>query len=74
MPTRRKTITFSLPPEMEERLQQAAREDNRTMSDFVREAARLYLEEREWLKQERRKRARTRLNREKRSQGGRTDE
>ena len=55
-------------------MQQAAREDNRTMSDFVREAARLYLEEREWLRQERRERAKTRLNKEKRSQGGNTDE
>ena len=73
MPTRRKTITFSLPPEMEERLQQAAKEDNRTMSDLVREAARLYLEEREWLKQERRERARTRLN-EKKQKGEATDE
>ena len=65
MPTRRKTITFSLPPEMEERLQQAAREDARTVSDFIREAARVYLEEREWLRQERRERAMTRLNEQK---------
>ena len=72
MPTRRRTITFSLQPEMEERLQQAARDDGRTMSDLIREAARLYLEEREWLRQERRERAMTRLNEQE--QGGATDE
>ena len=69
MPARRKTITFSLPPEMEEQLQQAIKEDDRTMSDFIREAARLYLEEREWLRQERRERAMTLLN-----EGEQTDE
>ena len=73
MPTRRRTITFSLPPEMEERLQQAIKEDGRTMSDFIREATRLYLDEREWLKQERRKRARTRLNKQE-QRGGDTGE
>ena len=72
MPTRRRTITFSLPPEMDEQLQQAARDDGRTMSDLIREAARLYLEEREWLRQKRRERAMTRLNEQE--QGGATDE
>ena len=58
---------------MEERLQQAVREDGRTMSDFIREAARLYLDEREWLKQERLERAKARLN-EQEQGGGHTDE
>ncbi len=32
------------------------------MSEFVREAIRLYMEEREWLRRERRQRAETRSN------------
>ena len=43
-----KTTTFSLPPEMAEQVQDVMREEGRTMSDLVREALRLYMEEREW--------------------------
>ena len=50
---KRKTITFSLPPEMEAQLRQVVREDGRTLSDLLREAFRLFLEEREWRRQER---------------------
>ena len=53
MPQKRKTITFSLPPEMEAQLRQVVREDGRTLSDLLREAFRLFLEEREWRRQER---------------------
>ena len=53
MPKNRKTITFSLPPEMEAQLRQVVREDGRTLSDLLREAFRLFLEEREWRRQER---------------------
>ena len=53
MPKKRKTITFSLPPEMEAQLRQVVREDGRTLSDLLREAFRLFLEEREWRRQER---------------------
>ena len=62
MPRNRKVITFSLPPEMAEQLQQVVKEDDRTMSEFLREAIRLYMEEREWLQRERRQRAEARRN------------
>ena len=59
MPTPRKskTITFSMPPELAERMQQMVKEDGRTTSELLREAIRLYMEERDWLRQERRQRA-----------------
>ena len=57
MPTTRKAITFSMPPEMAEQVQQVLKEEGRTMSEFLREAIRLYMQERAWLRQERRQRA-----------------
>ena len=45
-----KTITFSLPPEMAERVQDVMHEEGRTMSELIREALRNYMEEREWLR------------------------
>ena len=56
------TITFSLPPEMAQRLRKVVVEEQRTVSEVLREAIRLYMEEREWLRQERRKRAEAHLN------------
>ena len=53
MPKKRKVITFSLPPEMEQQLRQVVEEEGRTVSELLREAFRLYLEEREWRRQER---------------------
>ena len=52
MPRKRKVITFSLPPEMDEQLRQVVEEEGRTVSELLREAFRLYLEERQWRKQE----------------------
>ena len=60
MPRNRKAITFSLPPEMDEQVRQFIREEDRTMSEFLREAIRLYMDEQEWLRQERRQRAKAR--------------
>ena len=51
MPDRRKTVTLSLPPAMEEQLRQVAEEDGRTVSELLREGFRLYLEDREWRRQ-----------------------
>ena len=48
MPKKRRTVTFSLPPEMDDQLREVVREDGRTLSELLREAFRLYLEEREW--------------------------
>ena len=50
------TITFSLPPPQAQRLRQAAREEERTVSELLREAIRLYMEEREWRVKERTRR------------------
>ena len=62
MPPRRKsrTITFSLPPEMFDRVQRVKDEEGRDMSELVREALRLYMEERELRRQERLERLRSR--------------
>ena len=51
-PRKSKVITFSLPPEMDEQLRQVVEEEGRTVSELLREAFRLYLEERAWRRQE----------------------
>lgn len=61
MPRTRKTITLSLPPEMDEQLRQVVREEDRTVSQVLRDAFRLYLEDREWRIRERMQRRRPRL-------------
>ena len=48
MPRSTKTITFSLPPEMAERLDQAMQGQGRSRSEFLREAVLRYIEECEW--------------------------
>ena len=52
-----------MPPEMAEQVQQVVDEEGRTVSEFLRDAIRLYMNEREWLRQERRQRAKTRRGR-----------
>ena len=49
MPPRRisRTITFSLPPEMFEQVRRVKEEEGRDMSELVREALHLYMEDRE---------------------------
>ena len=54
------TITFSLSPEMAQQLRQVVKEEDRTVSELLREAIRLYMEEREWRRRERLKRLRSR--------------
>ena len=54
------TITFSLPPEMAQHLRQVVKEEDRTVSELLREAIRLYVEEREWRRRERLERLRSR--------------
>ena len=66
MPTKPRntdTITFSLPPEMACTLRQVVEEENRTVSELLREAIRLYMEEREWRRRERLERLRSRKTR-----------
>ena len=60
MPRKRRTITLSLPPEMDEQVRRFIQEEDRTMSEFLREAIRLYMDEQEWLRGERRNRAKAR--------------
>ena len=43
-------ITFSLPPEMAEQVQDLMREEGSTMSELIRDALRNYMEERRWLR------------------------
>ena len=52
-PRKTDTITFSLPPEMAEQVRQMVKEEDRTVSELLREAIRLYMEEREWRRRER---------------------
>jgi len=47
------TVTFSLPPPQAQVLRQTAREEERTVSELLREAIRLYMEEKEWRVRER---------------------
>ena len=54
------TITFSLPPEMAQHLRLVVKEEGRTVSELLREAIRLYMEEREWRRRERLERLRSR--------------
>ncbi len=76
MPPRRKsrTITFSLPPEMFEDVQRVKDEEGRDMSELVREALRLYMEERELRRQARLERLRSRQVEPEGDQGGEKDE
>ena len=48
MPRTTKTITFSLSPEMAERLDEAMQGQGRSRSEFLREAVLRYIEECEW--------------------------
>ena len=45
-----RTWTISLPPALGKEAERTAREENRTKSELVREALRMYLEERRWRK------------------------
>ncbi len=48
MPRTTKTITFSLPPEMSDRVDEVMKLQGRSRSEFVREAVLRYTEECEW--------------------------
>ena len=76
MPPRRKsrTITFSLPPEMFEQVQRVKEEEGRDMSELVREALRLYLEERELRREQRLERLRNRWPEGEENRGEETNE
>ncbi len=48
MPRTTKTITFSLPPEMANRVNEVMKQQGRSRSEFLREAVLRYIEECEW--------------------------
>ena len=76
MPPSRKsrTITFSLPPEMFRQVQLVKDEEGRDMSELVREALRLYMEDRELRREARLERLRSRQAEPEYDQGGHSDE
>ena len=76
MPPRRKsrTITFSLPPEMFDQVQRVKDEEGRDMSELVREALRLYMEDRELRREQRLERLRSRQAEREDDQGGNSGE
>ena len=76
MPPRRisRTITFSLPPEMYEEVQRVKDEEGRDMSELVREALRLYMEDRELRREQLRGRLRSRQAEPEDDQGGQRNE
>ena len=59
-PRRSKTITFSLPPEMEAQVRRVLKEDDLSVSELLRQGIRLFMEEREWRRRERLERLRSR--------------
>ena len=61
-PRRSKTLTFSLPPEMEAQVRLVMNEDDLSVSELLRQAIRLFMEEREWRRRERLERLRSRQN------------
>ena len=61
-PRRSKTLTFSLPPEMEAQVRQVMGEDDLSVSELLRQAIRLFMEEREWRRRERLEWLRSRQN------------
>ena len=65
------TITFSLPPQLARQLRQVVKEEDRTVSELLREAIRLYMEEREWRRRERLERLRSRTTTEQEETGRR---
>ena len=48
MPRTTRTITFSLPPEMADRVDDVLKQMGRSRSEFLREAVLRYIEECEW--------------------------
>ena len=48
MPRTTKTITFSLPPDMADRVNEVMKQQGRSRSEFLREALLRYIEDCEW--------------------------
>lgn len=50
MQTQRAIINISMPPAMAKRVTKMAKEENKTKSEFIREAIRIYEFKRDWAK------------------------
>ncbi|MYE39368.1 MAG: ribbon-helix-helix protein, CopG family [Chloroflexi bacterium] len=76
MPPRRisRTITFSLPPAMFVEVQRVKDEEGRDMSELVREALRMYMEDRELRREQRLERLRSRQANQSEENGEQSDE
>ncbi len=76
MPPRRisRTITFSLPPEILEEVQRVKDEEGQDMRELVREALRLYMEDRELRREQRLHRLRSQQAGRDENQRGAIDE
>ena len=59
-PRKSKTLTFSLPPDMETQVRRVMKEDDLSVSELLRQAIRIFMEEREWRRRERLVRLRSR--------------
>ena len=70
-PRKSKTLTFSLPPEMEAQVRQVMKEDDLSVSELLRQGIRLVMEEREWRRRERLERLRSRATTEQEDTGRR---
>ena len=73
-PRKSKTLTFSLPPEMEAQVRRVMKDENLSVSELLRQAIRLYMDEREWRTRERLERLRSPRTGQSETQGGQTDE
>ena len=69
-----RTITFSLPPELFQQIQRVKNEEGRDMSELVREAMRLYIEDRALRQEQRLERLRSRQAHQSEEEGGHSDE
>ena len=70
-PRRSKTLTFSLPPEMETQVRDVMKQDDLSVSELLRQGIRLFMEEREWRRRERLERLRSRTTTEQEETGRR---
>ena len=70
-PRQSKTLTFSLPPEMEAQVRQVMKDENLSVSELLRQGIRLFMEEREWRRRERLERLRSRITTEQEETGRR---
>ena len=73
-PRKSRTITISLPPDMFQEVRRVKDEEGRDMSELVREALRLYMEDRELRREQLRERLRSQQNEPEQNQGGQFNE